>query len=98
MNIPLDILDKKILILGLGEEGMSTLSYFHRHHPTIHLAVADQMPVEQLSPDAKKILDTTKSTYHGGKRYLDAVCQYDVVFKSPGISPSKNLRRIFRLL
>lgn len=68
---------KRILLLGFGREGQSTYHYIRRHFPARELAIADQKPVT-LS-DANVIL-------HCGPDYLDAVHQYELVIKSPGIS------------
>lgn len=67
--------DKKILILGMGREGRSTLDFLQRHLPEAEIAVADRN-------DPK--IDGIKSYF--GENYLDAMKDYDLVMKSPGIS------------
>ena len=73
-----DIIDflknKKILILGYGREGKSALSFLQQNLPDAIFAVADQNPIEIDGVDAIC-----------GENYLDAVKDYDVVIKSPGI-------------
>ncbi len=73
-----DIIDflknKKILILGYGREGKSALSFLQQNLSDAIFAVADQNPIEIDGVDAIC-----------GENYLDAVKDYDVVIKSPGI-------------
>ena len=66
--------NKKILILGMGREGRSTLDFLKRHIPDADIAVADRN-------DPK--IDGVKSYF--GENYLDAMKDYDLVMKSPGI-------------
>lgn len=68
---------KRILLLGFGREGQSTYQYIRRFFPKKELAIADQNPVT---------MQDTNVILHCGPRYLDAVNQYDLVIKSPGIS------------
>ncbi len=87
MNIPQNFLNKKILILGLGVEGCSTLSYFHTHHPSVSLYVTDKTPLNGLSPEVQQTLKSTNATYFGGDTYLTHLKDFEVLFRSPGISP-----------
>ncbi len=66
--------NKRILILGMGREGRSTLNFLKTHIPDAELAVADRV-------DPK--IDGVKSFF--GENYLDAMKDYDLVMKSPGI-------------
>ncbi len=66
--------NKKILILGMGREGRSTLKFLKNHMPDAEIAVADRN-------DPK--IDGIKSFF--GESYLDAMKEYDLVMKSPGI-------------
>ena len=63
---------KRILILGFGREGKSSLAFVKKYLPEAEVAVADRNPLEGVS--------------HYGACYLDAVYDYDVVIKTPGIS------------
>lgn len=72
---------KKILILGYGREGASSLRFLHRCLPDADISVADANPVvaEKLSallPPEKCLL---------GPDYMQSVPQFDVVLQSPGI-------------
>ena len=63
---------KRILVLGFGREGRSTLRFLNKYLPDVEVAVAD-----------KNEMDGVK---HYGNRYLEAMYDYDIVIKTPGIS------------
>lgn len=65
---------KKILILGMGREGRSSLAYLQRHVPTASVSLADQK-------------DPGIPGYPGfyGAEYLTHMQDFDLVLKSPGI-------------
>ena len=68
---------KKVLILGFGREGRSTLRLLRKAGGYASLGVADCAPLskEEL-PDA---------VLHQGKDYQACLSQYDVIIKSPGV-------------
>ncbi len=63
---------KRILILGFGREGRSSLRFIEKYMPEATVAVADKNPIEGVK--------------HFGSEYLDAMYDYDIVIKTPGIS------------
>lgn len=63
---------KRILILGFGREGRSTLHFLNKYLPDAAVAVADKNLMEGVT--------------HSGERYLEAMYDYDIVIKTPGIS------------
>lgn len=66
---------KRVLVLGLGREGLSTLE------------VLKQIPCEIGIAD-KKVLDNanlSRYTCHFGDDYLDSMADYDIIMKAPGI-------------
>ena len=73
-----DIIDflsgKSILILGFGREGKSALEFVQANLPDTKVAVADANPLE--------IDGVTTIT---GPDYLNAMNDYDLVIKSPGV-------------
>lgn len=69
----------RILILGFGREGQSTLSFLRKYFPNKEIAVVDQNKVD--------IKDRQVKTFFG-EGYLKSIYDYDVVFKSPGV-PNK---------
>lgn len=76
------IRDKKVLIAGFGVEGQATFEFLQKHG--ISADIADVSPsVDLKSMDIReKHLRTIT-----GENYLDSASDYDVVFRSPGISP-----------
>ena len=79
----LDLLkNKKILILGLGREGESSLKFLEKHYPHNEIALADKQKIKKLSKRYKSF---------SGKGYLKATNNYDVIIKTPGIN-SKDLK------
>src|SRR5258708_3060393 len=68
-------LQKKILILGFGREGQSTYRVLRAALPNQKIFISDQEPL-QLS-DQDLIFDPG---------YLNNLLDYDVIFKTPGIS------------
>lgn len=71
------IKNKKVLILGMGREGKSTLSYIRKHLPEKHLTIADKNGFENNDENITVI---------SGDNYLKSLGDYDIVFKSPGIA------------
>ena len=63
---------KRILILGFGREGKSTLAFLKKYLPDGVVAVADKNAMDGVA--------------HSGENYLDAIYDYDIVIKTPGIS------------
>ena len=63
---------KRILILGFGREGRSSLAFVQKYLPEATVAVADKNPMELVQ--------------YYGTCYLDAIFDYDIVIKTPGIS------------
>ncbi len=63
---------KRILILGFGREGKSTWHFLQKYLPEAVVAVADRNEMEGVK--------------HFGNQYLEAMYDYDIVIKTPGIS------------
>jgi UDP-N-acetylmuramoyl-L-alanine---L-glutamate ligase len=74
---------KKILILGFGKEGISSYKLLIRTIPGNLIAIADQNEILEAKLDFK--IDSNCIVY-AGKNYLDAINNYDVIIKTPGIS------------
>ena len=66
--------NKRILVLGFGREGKSSLDFIRRELPEAEVAVADQQDI---------VVENT--TVISGNNYLDACKDYDVVLKAPGV-------------
>lgn len=77
---------KKILILGLAREGTDSLRYFLEKYPAVQIAAADRAEIEKLGPAARGLLaENPQVRFWGGNGYLEALDNYDLVVKSPGI-------------
>ena len=63
---------KRILVLGFGREGKSTLRFLDKYLPGAVVAVADKNAMEGVTIS--------------GEGYLEAMYDYDIVIKTPGIS------------
>ena len=68
---------KRVLVLGYGREGRSTFHALLRAGGWAALDVADANPVELEEPTGHRVLSEPS--------YLDALEDYDLVFKTPGI-------------
>lgn len=68
--------DKRIMILGYGREGKSTLAFIRRALPDKELTVADCAKIEVNDSLVKVVC---------GESYLSEINKYDIVIKSPGI-------------
>lgn len=85
-----DLKNKDLVILGIGREGLDSFYFLRKKFPKKMIAVADQKEVAELNPAVEKILcqdDYIK--YYGGKNYLQALKNFDIVLKSPGIQFEK---------
>ena len=63
---------KRILVLGFGREGRSTWEFLQKYLPDAVVGVADKNEMEHVQ--------------HFGTGYLNAIYDYDIVIKTPGIS------------
>lgn len=72
---------KKIIILGFGREGLSTYHFIRKHFPNMPLTVADRS--EALKTDD---LNDKKLKVIKGEGYDQGLNDYDLIFKTPGIS------------
>ena len=81
-----ELKDKKILILGLGKEGLDTLNFLRRLFPEKVIGVGDKLKVSGFRFQVSGLLKKYgKIRLHLGKNYLKAIKNYDVIVKSPGI-------------
>ena len=70
---------KRILILGFGREGKSSLAFIKKFMPHAIVGVADK------NAEVLKNLGDEVAVY-SGENYFDAINSYDIVLKTPGIS------------
>jgi UDP-N-acetylmuramoylalanine-D-glutamate ligase len=83
-----ELKNKKILILGVGREGMDSFFFLRKKFPGKVLALADRKKFSELPAKIqKKIKDDKKTKLHFGKDHLKFLKNYDVIIKAPGIPP-----------
>ena len=75
------IKNKSVLIVGFGREGNSTYNFIRKHLPEKHITIADKNKISIIDPYL---------TIISGVDYLKHLNQYDLIFKTPGVS-FKNL-------
>lgn len=78
------IANKKVLILGFGREGRSTLKLFLEAGGAKELAVGDLKEFSPKDLDCAKE-EALKVTFICGEDYQKVMDEYDLVMKSPGI-------------
>ncbi len=71
------IKNKKVLILGFGREGKTTLPVLLDAGTAAQIAIADLKPVNAEFDPSVRIIT--------GEDYLNCLNEFDIVFKSPGI-------------
>lgn len=80
---------KSLLILGFGREGKSSLRFLMKHWAELgltRLGIADRSDVDLIAYETEFLASGIKPEIHSGDSYLDAIGDYDLVLKSPGIS------------
>jgi len=70
--------NKRILLLGYGREGRSSLKFLLEHRLTQEIGIADQNEIDSNAIPSFVQL-------HTGTNYLDATTSYEILIKSPGI-------------
>lgn len=78
---------KKILILGFGKEGQDTFRFLRKLFPKKEIAIADkdEKIISQVFSSRGKYGSDKKVKLYLGKKYLEAIKNYDLIIKSPGI-------------
>ncbi|MEK6299268.1 MAG: UDP-N-acetylmuramoyl-L-alanine--D-glutamate ligase [Acidobacteriota bacterium] len=80
---------RRVVLLGFGVEGQATYEFLRSRFPNKALGIADRRPLADLeiTPQALSRLKSDGNVAaHCGENYLDALEDYDVVVKTPGIS------------
>ena len=75
-----ELTGKKVLILGFGREGKSSYNFITQNNVRCELGIADINKIE----DEKALNDNI--TVYTGDNYLNAMKDYDIILKTPGIS------------
>ena len=76
---------KRVLILGFGREGKSSLAFIKKYLPHAEVGIADKN--EAAFKDLLENPDASNNPkLYFGDNYFDAINDYDIVLKTPGIS------------
>ncbi len=80
-----DFKNKKIGILGLGEENIALIRYFLKHGIK-KLTICDQKSREELENNLSKI-DISRNNFdlRLGAKYLENLSDFEIIFRSPGL-------------
>jgi len=77
----------RILILGLGREGLETYRFLRAEFPGKNLGLADRLPAHCLAPEMQHaIAADTAVAAHLGDNYLASLNGYDAIIRSPGVA------------
>ncbi len=80
--------EKSVLILGLGREGLSTYQVLRNLFPKKLLIIADKNLLEEFPKSVQQKLKTDRQLkLNLGSNYLQGLEDYEVIIKTPGISP-----------
>jgi len=75
--------NKSILILGFGREGRSTYEFLRQLFPNMSISISDS----NIKIEEDEILnDDSNINFILGENYLSIIQDFELVFKSPGIS------------
>lgn len=72
---------KKVMILGLGKEGLSTYRLIRKYFPDKTLTIADKDKSKQ-----EFLGNDEHVRFISGPDYMNKLAQYDTIFKTPGIT------------
>ncbi len=83
-----ELANKKILILGFGKEGIDNYLALRKLFPQKVLGIADRKRIKNYELRIRNLLTKDKKLkLHLGESYLDKIGDYDLIIKTPGISP-----------
>ena len=78
--------DEKILILGFGREGFSSLKFLlGKKLEAENITVADQNRLGQFQPKYREELKKSKVNLQLGEKYLNNLDKFEVIVKTSGI-------------
>jgi UDP-N-acetylmuramoylalanine--D-glutamate ligase len=80
----MELENKKIAVLGLGEENIALIKYLARNGIK-NITVCDKKSKKELDAYLENIKDFSLQ-YKFGDDYLDNLDQFDIVFRTPGLS------------
>lgn len=78
--------NKKIAILGLGVEGVTSAKFLSEKGAKIW--ILDQRKKEKLEPELLALLEGIEVQFVLGESYLSSLAQFDLIVRSPGVKRS----------
>lgn len=85
-----ELQNKRILILGFGKEGIDNYLALRKLFPEKVLGIADKKTKKEFDKKTKALLEKDKKLKsYFGKNYLGKAGEYDLIVKTPGISPKE---------
>ncbi len=83
----LDVLGRsRIVILGMGREGLETYRFLRAEFPDRMIGVADRLEADRLAPEVRGAIAHDRNlAAHLGENYLQCLRQYEVIVRSPGV-------------
>jgi UDP-N-acetylmuramoylalanine--D-glutamate ligase len=79
---------RRVVLLGLGREGLSTYTFIRRRLPELPLLLADRTPAAELSVEVLRLVQhDPHARLLAGENYLAALDDAEIIFRSPGIPP-----------
>ncbi len=87
--------NKKVLVLGLGIEGLATYKFLRKLFPKKIIGLADKLQLHQLNTKLGKLIKQDKYVkLHLGSKYLKNISSYNIIIKSPGIPYNQEIDKI----
>jgi UDP-N-acetylmuramoylalanine--D-glutamate ligase len=79
---------RRVVLLGLGREGLSSYAFVRRRLPTLPLLLADRTPAAELPAATQRLVQhDAHARLLAGENYLAALDDAEIIFRSPGIPP-----------
>lgn len=75
--------NKRILILGFGKEGKSSLQFILKNKLSNSIGITDMHPI-----NSHELASGSAIKKYCGPNYLDAIQHYEIILKAPGIKTS----------
>lgn len=82
-----DLKDKKIAILGLGVEGISSLKFFSRYRAEV--SIRDKKDEKDIDQGILEKAKQLTSDFTFGPAYLHNLLTFDIIVRSPSIRPDQ---------
>ena len=79
-----DLRNSRIALLGLGVENRALARFLQERH--LSFSICDARPPDDLNDLEREYGDTLRE-WHLGPAYLDTLDRFDLIFRTPGISP-----------